>query len=42
VNYFKGREAKDWLEQCFFGIRADAERFERLEEDKKAFSAIFS
>jgi hypothetical protein len=42
INYAKGPEAQDWLEQCYLGIKADTERFERLEEDKKAFSAIFS
>jgi membrane protein DedA with SNARE-associated domain len=42
INYFKGREAYDWLEQCFFGIKSRDERFERLDEDQKAFSAIFS
>jgi hypothetical protein len=42
INYFKGREVYDWLEQCYFGIKASSERFERLEEDQKAFSAIFS
>jgi hypothetical protein len=42
INYFKGREAYEWLEQCFFGIKPRDERFERLDEDRKAFSAIFS
>jgi membrane protein DedA with SNARE-associated domain len=42
INYFKGREAYDWLEQCFFGIKPNDERFERLDEDRKAFLAIFS
>lgn len=42
INYFKSREVDDWLEQCYFGIKATSERFERLEEDRKAFSAIFS
>jgi hypothetical protein len=42
VNYFKGREAYEWLEQCFFGIKPSDERFERLDEDRKAFLAIFS
>ncbi|CAB3675410.1 T6SS effector BTH_I2691 family protein [Trinickia soli] len=42
INYFKGREAHDWLEQCFFGIKPNDERFERLDEDRKAFLAIFS
>ncbi|CAN7508350.1 hypothetical protein LJR230_003417 [Trinickia sp. LjRoot230] len=42
INYFKGREINEWLEQCYFGIKASSERFERLEQDQKAFSAIFS
>ena len=42
INYFKGREAYDWLEHCFFGMKSRDERFERLDEDQKAFSAIFS
>jgi hypothetical protein len=42
INYFKGREAYDWLEQCFFGVKPRDERFERLEEDRKAFLAVFS
>ena len=42
INYFKGREVYDWLEQCFFGVKPKDERFERLDEDQKAFSAIFS
>ena len=42
INYFKGREAYNWLEQCFFGIKPNDERFERLDEDRKAFVAIFS
>jgi membrane protein DedA with SNARE-associated domain len=42
INYFKGREAYEWLEQCFFGIKPRDERFERLEEDRKAFLAVFS
>ncbi|AFQ51626.1 hypothetical protein [Burkholderia cepacia] len=42
INYFKSREVDDWLEQCYFGIKATSERFERLEEDRKAFTAIFS
>ncbi len=42
INYFKGREAYDWLEQCFFGIKSRDERFERLDEDRKAFLAVFS
>lgn len=42
INYFKGREAYEWLEHCFFGIRPNDERFERLDEDRKAYLAIFS
>ena len=42
INYVKGREAYEWLEQCYFGIKSNDERFERLDEDRKAFSAIFS
>ncbi|HDR8911535.1 TPA: hypothetical protein QDA72_006040, partial [Burkholderia multivorans] len=42
INYFKSREVDDWLEQCYFGIKSTSERFERLEEDRKAFTAIFS
>ena len=42
INYFKGREAYDWLEQCYFGIKSHDERFERLDEDRKAFLAVFS
>jgi hypothetical protein len=42
INYFKGREAYECLEQCFFGIKPRDERFERLEEDRKAFLAVFS
>lgn len=42
INYFKSREVDDWLEQCYFGIKATSERFEHLEEDRKAFTAIFS
>jgi hypothetical protein len=41
ISYVK-REAYDWLEQCYFGVKPRDERFEPLEEDQKAFLAIFS
>lgn len=28
INYFKGREINDWLEQCYFGIKEAKERFQ--------------
>jgi hypothetical protein len=42
INYFKGREVYDWLEQCYFGIKAEAERFPNLDEDRKGLVAILS
>ncbi len=42
VSYFKEREVNAWLEKSYFGIKATSERFEGFDEDKKAFSAIFS
>ncbi|CAN7620498.1 hypothetical protein LJR230_004518 [Trinickia sp. LjRoot230] len=42
MNYLKGRELHEWLERSYFGIKVSSERFERLEEDQKAFAAIFS
>ena len=40
MNYFKGREAYDWLERCYFGLKTLNERFQNLEEDRKAFTAM--
>jgi hypothetical protein len=42
INYFKGREINDWLEQCYFGIRDDHERFQTLAEDQKALVSVMS
>jgi hypothetical protein len=42
INYFKGREIYDWLEQCYFGIKTAAERFQTLDEDRKALVAMIS
>jgi uncharacterized membrane protein len=42
MNYFKGREVYDWLERCYFGLKARDERFSTLEEDRKAFTAMVS
>lgn len=42
INYFKGREINDWLEQCYFGIKDDHERFHTLAEDQKALVSVMS
>lgn len=42
ISYFKKREVYEWLEQCYFGIRAEAERFQTLNEDCKALVAVVS
>ncbi|WP_232071569.1 hypothetical protein [Paraburkholderia pallida] len=42
INYFKGKEVDEWLERCFFGLKADTERFQTLAEDQKAFVAMLS
>jgi len=42
MNYFKGRDAHEWLERCYFGLKKAGERFSNLEEDRKAFMAMLS
>lgn len=42
INYFKGREINDWLEQCYFGIKEAKERFQSLAEDQKALASVIS
>ena len=42
INYFKGREINDWLEQCYFGVKKDTERFQSLSEDQKALAFAIS
>jgi hypothetical protein len=40
INYVKGREINEWLEQCYFGIKEENERFSTLAEDQKLASAL--
>jgi hypothetical protein len=42
INYFKGREINDWLEQCYFGVKEAKERFQSLAEDQKALVSVIS
>ena len=42
INYFKGREINDWLEQCYFGIKEAKELFQSLAEDQKALASVIS
>ncbi|WP_118181973.1 T6SS effector BTH_I2691 family protein [Paraburkholderia phosphatilytica] len=42
INYVKGREINEWLEQCYFGIKEVSERFSTLAEDQKALASALS
>jgi hypothetical protein len=42
INYVKGREINEWLEQCYFGIKDENERFTTLAEDQKALASALS
>jgi hypothetical protein len=42
MKYFKGKEINEWLERCYFGLKAPKERFPSLDEDQKAFVAVLS
>jgi hypothetical protein len=42
INYVKGREINEWLEQCYFGIKEESERFSTLAEDQKALASALS
>ncbi|WGS49818.1 hypothetical protein LFL96_19040 [Paraburkholderia sp. D15] len=42
INFAKGREINEWLEQCYFGIKEENERFSSLAEDQKALTSALS